>query len=273
MIRSSLRRGFTLIELLVVIAIITLLAAILFPAFQRMREKAHETTCLSNLKQIGMACTEYWQDNDETMMPAGGPGVPTTPSWRQVIYPYVKNTQAFLCPDRPDKNENADAAITTAAGTYPAMPTSYTMTGFIVQGSTGMAISGFLDPSTRIMINESPLPKATWGYPSWDTSCSPATPSHNWTDYYDGYNASGPGPSNVDTNNLFTGHQGLMNFVFLDGHAKAEVPINTVTPYNMWGATYCESATPIPNIYARVNYSGPDALLSAGILQVQAYLN
>lgn len=63
------RRGFTLIELLVVIAIIAILAAILFPVFAQAREKARQTTCVSNLKQIGTAFMMYVQDYDETYPP------------------------------------------------------------------------------------------------------------------------------------------------------------------------------------------------------------
>src|SRR6478672_5991246 len=64
------QNGFTLIELLVVIAIIAILAAILFPVFARAREKARQTSCLSNLKQIGLAFLMYNQDYDETIRKA-----------------------------------------------------------------------------------------------------------------------------------------------------------------------------------------------------------
>ncbi|MEN3001860.1 MAG: prepilin-type N-terminal cleavage/methylation domain-containing protein, partial [Armatimonadota bacterium] len=58
-------KGFTLIELLVVIAIIAILAAILFPVFAQARERARKTTCINNMRQIGMAITMYYGDHDE----------------------------------------------------------------------------------------------------------------------------------------------------------------------------------------------------------------
>ncbi|MBQ0104694.1 MAG: prepilin-type N-terminal cleavage/methylation domain-containing protein, partial [Armatimonadetes bacterium] len=61
------KHGFTLIELLVVIAIIAILAAILFPVFAQAREKARQTSCLSNCKQLGTAITLYCDDYDETL--------------------------------------------------------------------------------------------------------------------------------------------------------------------------------------------------------------
>lgn len=99
-------RGFTLIELLVVIAIISILAAILFPVFARARENARRTTCLSNLKQIGMAFIQYSQDYDERMIPPSlayshirPDGVPsTTALWMYMAQPYFKSVQALNCP-------------------------------------------------------------------------------------------------------------------------------------------------------------------------------
>lgn len=93
-----MRRGFTLIELLVVIAIIAILAAILFPVFAKAREKARQTVCLSNLKQLSLAFLMYAQDYDE-ILPVGDK--PTQVWWYDIIQPYVKNHQIFQCPSWP----------------------------------------------------------------------------------------------------------------------------------------------------------------------------
>ncbi len=90
-----MRRGFTLIELLVVIAIIAILAAILFPVFARAREKARQSSCLSNLKQIALGTLMYVQDYDEVLPSYGGSPM-VTPQTR--IQPYLKNLQIWVCP-------------------------------------------------------------------------------------------------------------------------------------------------------------------------------
>ncbi len=91
-----MRRGFTLIELLVVIAIIAILAAILFPVFARARDKARQTACLSNAKQIVLAWKMYGTDNDER-----DPGYTWEDSWWRALQPYVRNEQVGFCPSAP----------------------------------------------------------------------------------------------------------------------------------------------------------------------------
>ncbi len=91
-------KGFTLIELLVVIAIIAILAAILFPVFQKVRENARRTACLSNEKQIGLGVIQYSQDYDEYLI-NGTNGYGGGSGWAGQLYPYVKSTDVFHCPD------------------------------------------------------------------------------------------------------------------------------------------------------------------------------
>jgi len=107
--------AFTLIELLVVIAIIAILAAILFPVFATAREKARQTSCASNLKQLGIGLVQYCQDYDENLPFGTHPQLGNREQgWAGEIYPYVKSTGVFACPDDqtvPDATPGANTTV------------------------------------------------------------------------------------------------------------------------------------------------------------------
>ena len=109
MLKKCEKSAFTLIELLVVIAIISILASILFPVFARARENARRASCISNMKQLGLAVMMYKQDYDGRFPKAGwadgenlpcpdGSGDMCGASWEVKIYPYVKSLQVYVCP-------------------------------------------------------------------------------------------------------------------------------------------------------------------------------
>lgn len=154
--------GFTLIELLVVIAIIALLAAILFPVFARARENARKSSCLSNMRQLGLGFLQYTQDYDERLPAGGGSGsFPNDPpvatntyaQWVQGptsgctvtnpcrpdyggLFPYVKSTQIYLCP-----------SVTLPKGISYSM----NMTGG-ANGGTSFALAAATQPSVTIFL-------------------------------------------------------------------------------------------------------------------------
>jgi prepilin-type N-terminal cleavage/methylation domain-containing protein/prepilin-type processing-associated H-X9-DG protein len=135
---SSSRKAFTLIELLVVIAIIAILAAILFPVFGRARENARRSSCMSNLKQIGLGTMQYAQDYDEKLYPhrfnlaagttnslASQPGSQISGTalqrefWPALLQPYIKSWQIFVCPSNPNgwSRWNTDGVASSQQGT------------------------------------------------------------------------------------------------------------------------------------------------------------
>lgn len=124
--RGQNPRAFTLIELLVVIAIVAVIAAILLPVFQRVRENARRAACLSNLRQVTLGLLQYSQDADDrcplyfssldSITPGSrtpGHGNATAPPylyWNELVAPYVQTqgshnfnaaSKVFVCPDAP----------------------------------------------------------------------------------------------------------------------------------------------------------------------------
>ncbi|HLK61085.1 MAG TPA: prepilin-type N-terminal cleavage/methylation domain-containing protein [Chthonomonadaceae bacterium] len=168
MFRSSRQRGFTLIELLVVIAIIAILAAILFPVFAQAREKARQTSCLSNEKQMSTATLMYVQDYDETFPEAyvWYPGIGWTApkgvalpvpadlfvnsdslrsTYSNAIQPYIKNMQVFDCPSAATLasfNPYSFLPEVRLSLSYNGLLQSYTLAGITAPASLPMLTEG-----------------------------------------------------------------------------------------------------------------------------------
>lgn len=224
-------RGFTLIELLVVIAIIAILVAILFPVFAQAREKARQTSCLSNTKQIGLGFVQYVQDYDEitpyvcrtsTGASCGGSGQfwGTTPGW--ALAPYIKSTQVWRCPSDTINTDPIPDANNPARflGGYSNVSYAYNQYyfGYCHAGMTACATLYGPVLSDPIAISQIDSPAnvgaffGSWGQYDADII---AYEWWNWNKI-EGF---------VKDNQFFMtdgprGHNGGGNIAFADGHAK-----------------------------------------------------
>jgi prepilin-type N-terminal cleavage/methylation domain-containing protein/prepilin-type processing-associated H-X9-DG protein len=230
--------AFTLIELLVVIAIIAILAAILFPVFGRARENARRSSCLSNMKQLGLGFMQYTQDYDEMFMgpsnsnhgafnpqvfPTNAPNGSTVYtayrlSWADVLLPYTKSEQIMSCPSA------TPYFYWTGSDTWTKqIPISYAYNRLLSWNTQAKIAS----PSTLIMMNEA---LGNVGLVSTVTSFPNVIKA--------GYGPTAPyslvaGSGQVCQRTVFTGgpvfsfekiHNNTTNFLYADGHVKAMNP-------------------------------------------------
>lgn len=218
-----MRKGFTLIELLVVIAIIAILAAILFPVFARAREKARQSSCSSNLKQIATATLMYAQDYDERM-PIGWSVWMSNPNpcsvgagtYRRLVEPYVKNWQLFTCPS---------AADSVGCQVYGINPNMWTRKLGDVQAPASVCM--FCEAGSW---PQNPggdrLNPATWGPPPWGAHWQVAWPG---SAQYEGTGC------NACCRRPYAVHNEGMNLAYMDGHVKWLKGTNVVTDSSLWG--------------------------------------
>ena len=240
--------GLTLIELLVVIAIIALLAAILFPAFARARENARRASCQSNMKELGIGFIQYVQDYDEKF-PCGAFPNAAGEGWGAQVYPYVKSTQIYVCPDDQSIPYQYDANQYVVSYAYNAS-IPYPGGWYAANGNPFKGIASLLNATARtVLLLESAntsgqitsgkesdrVSPAAWGMPINVAIVSTSGGNSGW--YATGFMAGrgGATPTNpaedpvtmYSTNDdpggfqySYGRHMSGSNFLMADGHVK-----------------------------------------------------
>jgi prepilin-type processing-associated H-X9-DG protein len=236
-------------------AVISILAAFLFPVFAQAREKARQASCLSNLRQIGMAVMMYAQDYDETFPrdlshcsdgPATDPCSQWNPSRRieAALRPYVKNTEVFACPSAttPPVIWNKDHAVCSWVGwgypdfmCFPGDPTrgkplSYGWNQWVFQlcafspgggcDAPGISLAAVESPATKLMVADSRatlLDQFVLPFANYPDP-SPFFGSNVGTFWPEFASRKGTGPAVIPA--LHTLHQQGQNAAFLDGHVR-----------------------------------------------------
>jgi prepilin-type N-terminal cleavage/methylation domain-containing protein/prepilin-type processing-associated H-X9-DG protein len=203
-------QGFTLIELLVVIAIIAILAGILFPVFAQARDKARQASCLSNMKQLGMAAMMYVQDSDDKF--------PTTlcytyhPSWFDLFQPYIKNDGVAWCLTDPNKgkyNTTSRPYCGALANNNSGPVPSYAISGDVATPwyTGGTSIASIKVPASVVLIG--PI----------GARFDQGPRTMYWGDYNYGWTRQQAGVYDAVQR-----HVGGANWVLCDGHTKWYMP-------------------------------------------------
>jgi prepilin-type N-terminal cleavage/methylation domain-containing protein/prepilin-type processing-associated H-X9-DG protein len=216
--------GFTLIELLVVIAIIAILAAILFPVFAQARDKARQTACLSNAKQVGTGLMMYAQDYDEAIVPyfitypstTGGFG--SNVMFTRLLDPYIKNMNVWTCPSALDISaaQTSIRSIGMNVNVGVQVPPPAPRINYY--------LPDIAEPASLIVMGDAqPL-----------TIDSLANPNVTGFQACSAVKAEIAGTKPPSTNAHFTRHANGAVFTFADGHAKWMKARNTIIPKSLW---------------------------------------
>ena len=240
----KLQRGFTLIELLVVIAIIAILAAILFPVFQKVRENARRASCASNEKQLGLAFTQYTQDADEkypllsyqngintngtSVFPAkGGTTRLDQFGWAEAIYPFVKATGAYRCPDITPAGDPGDANR-KAGGNIGASGYAYNfwISNNCKPGGITNSLSDDSDDPAKQPGNAKTSALSQFDFPASTFLLIEAADGSNGTDTHGGnaedsqWGWTQTAVRGLMPGNSLTKHSDGANYLFADNHVK-----------------------------------------------------
>ena len=218
--------GFTLIELLVVIAIIAILSAILFPVFATAREKARQTGCLSNLKQIGLAFNQYVQDYDEMSLNViynnGSPWTQFTPG--QLLNPYLKSSAVWRCPSDTNNQTGVDAGFDNPSYGYNAYFLAFSMPQSCPLSAGGCNSTQPFNPipvaTTKLQTpSQDAVFLGAWG----GYTSTPSNPGSTYSWFLDNVNSIATrteGSPQATLAPVKVGHNQGGNVSFADGHAK-----------------------------------------------------
>ena len=257
LVKTHRQFAFTLIELLVVIAIIAILAAILFPVFATAREKARQSSCASNLKQLGIAALQYTQDYDECYLQGPFNTVANDyynygMGWAGELYPSVKSRAVFTCP--------SDAFQSLTDGAYVQLGNPANVSS--VSAANAQEVSYAYNANFGIGTTTNPVhaafPASALGAPTatvllYEATGCVADPSNSVAGWVDGSSPASNGTDILNNNGtgtttgkaatgvwvgtqmgargsqifgtfLFGRHSSGANYAFADGHVKWLLP-------------------------------------------------